>query len=386
MKVAVVHDYFMKVGKAEKVAEEIYCMIPDAKLFTTVALPRCMPAGLKDVDVHTSWLQNLPELERYYRFYGLLYPFVVSSMDLSEFELVISSSCFYAKGVKAKQDAIHVCYCHTPMRALWSYDDFLRREPKPSKPILMRALVHGLKRWDEASARQPDHFVANSTIVAERIRKCYGRSAEVIYPPLDTSRFRPSREWEDYYVVLSRLIPYKRIDLVVQACTKLRRKLLVIGAGPDRLQLESIAGPNVTFLGHTSDEIVEYHLSRCRALIFPSEEDFSLAPLKAAAAGRPTIAYRAGGAMESVVENATGIFFDGQTAEHVTEAIERFEHQEWSSGLIRLYAERFGVEVFQDRFRSFMERIGAPLPTKRAKAAAVSRAFAYAAAETVSKE
>jgi glycosyltransferase involved in cell wall biosynthesis len=365
MKSALVHDYFTQLGKAEKIAEEIYCILPDASLFATVAFPQCMPARLKHTNVHTSWLQSLPQIERYYRLYFLLNPLGVSSIDLSEYDLVISSSSSYAKGVNASRDAIHVCYCHTPMRWMWRYDDHSQRESfGRSQGLLSRTLIRKLKHWDEALSRQPDHFIANSKIGAERIKKCYGRCAEVIHPPINTDRFRRSPEREDYYVVLSRLVPYKRIDLAVQACTELRRKLLVIGAGPDRERLESMAGPTVAFMGYTSDERVEHYLSRCRALLFPGEEDFGMAPLEVAAAGRPTIAYRAGGALETVIENTTGIFFDEQTPEHLAEAIERFERQEWSPDLIRLHSEGFSAENFQHRFRSFLRRIGAPLPAK----------------------
>lgn len=338
-------------------------MMPDASLFTTVAFPPCMPTRLKHVDVQASWMQKLPWIEKYYRFYFLLYPFGVSSMDLSEYDLVLSSSSSYAKGVNASRDAIHVCYCHTPMRWVWSYDDYSRRDlfGGPQR-LILKGLVRALRHWDEAASRQPDHFVANSKVVAERIRKSYGRCSEVIHPPIDTGRFHPSREREDYYVVLSRLVSYKRLDLAVQACTQLRRKLLVIGKGPDRVRLASMAGPTITFVGRASDREVECYVSRCRALIFPGEEDFGMAPLEVAAAGRPTIAYRSGGAVETVIENATGIFFDEQTPEHLAEAIVRFEQQEWSPDLIRRHSEGFSVEIFQDRFRSFLRRIGAPMP------------------------
>ena len=361
-KIAVVHDYFTQLGGAEKVAEELCRAIPNPALFATVAFPECMPGRLQNKAVHTSWMQNLPWIDKYYRFYFLLYPFGVSSMDLSEYDLVISSSSSYAKGVRTSRDAIHVCYCHTPMRWVWSYDDYSRRDSfGHAQRTVLRTLVRGLRYWDEAASRQPDHFVANSKVVAERIRKAYGRCSEVIHPPIDTHRFRPSREPGEYYIVLSRLVSYKRIDLAVDACTALGRKLLVIGDGPDRARLESVAGPTVTFVGRAPDEEVDYHVSRCRALIFPGEEDFGMAPLEVAAAGRPTIAYRAGGAVETVVENVTGIFFDQQDPDSVAEAILRFEMQEWSPDAIRRHSELFSVEIFQDRFRSFLRRIGAPV-------------------------
>jgi glycosyltransferase involved in cell wall biosynthesis len=365
IKIAVVHDYFTQLGGAEKVAEELYSMFPNASLFATVAFPQCMPSRLSHVRVHTSWMQNLPRIQKSYRLYFLVYPLGVSSVNLSGYDLVISSSSSYAKGVKTSRDAIHVCYCHTPMRWAWSYDDYARRDSfGTSQRLVLKALARALRHWDEAASRQPDHFVANSKVVADRILKSYGRSSEVIYPPINTARFRPSKEHGDYYVVLSRLVSYKRLDVAVQACTKLRKKLLVIGDGLDRERLESMAGPTVTFVGRASDQDVEYHVSRCRALIFPGEEDFGMAPLEVAAAGRPTIAYRAGGALETVIENSTGIFFDKQTPEHLAEAIQHFERQDWSPDVIRRHSEGFSAEIFQDRFRSFLRRIGAPVPDR----------------------
>jgi glycosyltransferase involved in cell wall biosynthesis len=363
MKIAVVHDYFTQLGGAEKVAEELYCaMPPNAALFATVAFPDCLPARLKSVKVHISWMQNLPFIDKYYRSYFLLYPFGVSSLDLTGYDLVVSSSSSYAKGVKTSRDAIHVCYCHTPMRWVWNYDDYSRRDSFRSlQRTVLKTLVRGLRYWDEAASRQPDHFVANSKLVAERIKKTYGRCSEVIHPPIDTDRFVPSNSWEDYYIVLSRLVSYKQLDLAVQTCTALRRKLLVIGTGPDRERLQALAGPTIIFTGRLSDSEVEHLVPRCRALIFPGEEDFGMAPLEVAAAGRPTIAYRAGGALETIIENVTGCFFDRQSPDHLAEAIERFEKQEWSPQLMRRHSQNFSIQVFHERFHSFLRRIGAPL-------------------------
>jgi glycosyltransferase involved in cell wall biosynthesis len=363
MKIAVIHDYFTQLGGAEKVAEELYRMLPDPALFATVAFPDCMPGQLKDVLVHTSWMQNLPGIERYYRLYFLLYPFAVSDIDLSDYDLVLSSSSGYAKGVRTGRDAIHVCYCHTPMRWVWSFDNYSRRESlRLGTRTFLPMLIRALKLWDQGASRQPDHFVANSKVVADRILRNYGRSAEVIHPPIDTSRFRPTGdEPEDFYLVLSRLVSYKRIDLAVRACTALGKKLVVIGHGPDREALQAIAGPTVSFLGRAPDADVEYLVPRCKALLFPGEEDFGMAPLEVAATGRPTIAYRAGGALETIVENETGIFFDHQTPEDLAKAIERFEGQQWSSEVLTKHAEGFGVRIFQDRFCSFLRRIGVPL-------------------------
>jgi glycosyltransferase involved in cell wall biosynthesis len=362
MKIAMVHDYFTQLGGAEKVAEELYNMLPNADLFATVALKNKMPDTLRNVPIRTSWMQRLPKMSEYYRLYFPLYPAAVRSLDLSGYDLVISSSSGYVKGVRASSDAIHVCYCHTPMRWVWSFDSYSARESfGAGVRTVLPALIRSLRSWDEGAARQPDHFVANSKTVAARIQRAYGRSAEVIVPPIDIRRFKPSKEQGDYYVVLSRLVPYKRIDLAVSACTQLGRKLVVIGSGTALESLKAHAGPTIQFLGRASDEDVEFYVARCRALIFPGEEDFGMAPVEVAAAGRPTIAFRGGGAMETVVEDVTGVFFDEQTTEALVDAIERFEAREWSSSVMRRHAEGFSAEVFRERFTKFLRRIGAPI-------------------------
>ena len=363
MKIAVVHDYFTQLGGAEKVAEELVRMLPSADLHATVALPECMPPELRGVPVNTSWMQNLPGMRRYYRVYFLLYPLALPSLDLSGYDLVLSSSSGYAKGVRTNRDAIHVCYCHTPMRWAWSFENYSAREDMGvAKRLLLPHLVRGLRQWDVGASRQPDHFIANSKTVAARILHAYGRIAEVIHPPIDVERFRPTQEQDDYYIVLARLVSYKRIDLAVQACNLLGRRLLVIGDGPDRARLMTNAGPTISFLGLLSNAAVEHYAARCRALIFPGEEDFGMAPLEIAAAGRPTIAYRAGGAVETIIDGVTGIFFDRQEPKDLAEAIARFERIEWNPAILRRHAENFGTNVFQARFSFFLAKVGAPIP------------------------
>jgi glycosyltransferase involved in cell wall biosynthesis len=362
VRIAVVHDYFTQMGGAEKVAEELYNMLPGADLFATVAVQSKMPETLKHVPVHTSWMQKLPGLSKYYRLYFPLYPFAVRSLDLSEYDLVVSSSSGYVKGVQVNPNALHVCYCHTPMRWVWSFDSYSSREKfNGGVRAVLPSLISGLRVWDEGAAREPDHFIANSQAVSERIMRAYGRHSEVIVPPIDIHRFRVSSEQDDYYVVLARLVPYKRIDLAVSAFTAMNKKLIVIGSGPALESLKADAGPTIHFAGRLPDHEVEQCIARCRALIFPGEEDFGMAPVEVAAAGRPTIAFRAGGATESIVENLTGLFFDEQTTESLIEAVERFERQEWSPQLIRTHAEGFSTEVFQARFKHFLRRVGAPV-------------------------
>ena len=362
MRIALVHDYFTQLGGAEKVAEELYQVLPHAELFATVALRDKMPRALQDVPVQTSWMQHLPKLSTLYRLYFPLYPMAVSSLDLSPYDLVVSSSSGYVKGVRANLNAIHVCYCHTPMRWAWSFDSYSARESfHGGLRMVLSTLVRGLRMWDEGAARQPDHFIANSKAVAARIERAYGRYAEVIVPPIDVDRFKLSCEQDDYYVVLARLVPYKRIDLAVSAFTQMRKRLIVIGTGSAMERLKSHAGPTIEFVGRASDEDVEKYLAKCRALIFPGEEDFGMAPLEVAAAGRPTIAFQAGGALETIIDGETGVFFDKQTTDAVIEAVRRFELQSWSAERIRRHAEGFSREIFQERFTTFLRRIGMPL-------------------------
>ena len=362
MRIAVVHDYFTQMGGAERVAEELVCMLPGASLHTTVALPDLMPAGLADRKVNTSWMQWLPSMREYYRLYFPLYPLAVRSLDLSHYDLVVSSSSGYAKGVRTNPEAVHVCYCHTPMRWAWSLASYTAQESANlAKSLLLPPMMRALRSWDKRASRYPDHFVANSKTVAARIQSAYGRTAEVIHPPIDVNRFRPSSQQEDYYLVLARLISYKRIDLAIEACALLGRRLLVIGDGPDRERLMANAPATVTFLNRLSDHEVEHYAARCRALLFPGEEDFGMAPLELAAAGRPTIAYRAGGAAETIIDGVTGIFFERQDATALAQAIERFERQEWSSPQLRSHAEGFSLDVFKSRFREFLARVGAPI-------------------------
>jgi glycosyltransferase involved in cell wall biosynthesis len=363
MKIAVVHDYFTQMGGAEKVAEELYRMAPGATLVSTVALEDRMPATLHGATVQTSWMQRMPGMKKYFRLYFLFYPLAVRSLDLSRYDLVLSSSSGYAKGVHTHRDALHVCYCHTPMRWAWNFNEYSAREHMGlARKTVLPALISMLRRWDKGASRQPDHFIANSQTVAKRIAQVYGRAAEVIHPPVDVDRFRVSSEQDDYYIVLSRLVSYKRIDLAVKACTLLNRQLIVIGEGTNRKQLMEQAGPTVKFMGRLSDADVEHFVSRCRALIFPGEEDFGIAPLEVAAAGRPCIAYRAGGALETILDGDTGLFFDEQTPEALAACIEEFERRDWSPVALQLHARNFRREVFQERMRHFLDRAGCPLP------------------------
>jgi glycosyltransferase involved in cell wall biosynthesis len=363
MKTAVVHDYFTQMGGAEKVAEELCKMFPDASLVTLVAFQSMLPDSLKHVPLQTSWMQSLPGMEKYYRLFFMLYPYAATSIDLSEYDLVVSSSSSYAKGIRAGSNTMHVCYCHTPTRWVWSFDSYSQREAmNPAVKACAAKMIEFLRGLDSNAAQQPDHFIANSQATAKRIQQVYGRAAEIIHPPINIDRFTPNtHESHGYYLVLSRLVSYKRIDLAIEACSRMNRKLLIVGDGPHKKALMEKAAPCVTFCGRLSDAVVDELIISSRALIFPGEEDFGMTPLELAASGRPTIAYRAGGAMETVIDGVTGTFFDEQTVEDVMSAIERFEAQSFSPEVLRRHAEKFSVGVFREKMANFLARVGAPI-------------------------
>jgi glycosyltransferase involved in cell wall biosynthesis len=357
-RIALVHDYFVQIGGAERVAEAMHNSFPSAPIYTTVALPQSLPHRLRTADIRTSSLQKLPALDRCFRHYFMLYPFAVEHFDLSQYDLIFSSSSGYAKGVHRRRNAIHVCYCHTPMRWVWRYEDYVARErfgwiARTTLPLLLC----GLRRWDLRASQQPNYYIANSRLVANRIRQIYGREALVIPPPIDVNRFQMSNDVADYYLVLSRLMPYKRIDLAIEACKRTNRRLVVIGDGPDRPRLEALADDRIEFLGRQPDEIVNYYASRCRALLFPGEEDFGMAPLEANAAGRPVIAYRGGGAVETVEEGTTGVFFNQPDSRALAEAIEKLESLRWDQYVLRHHAEKFDQTVFAFRVLQFLASV-----------------------------
>jgi glycosyltransferase involved in cell wall biosynthesis len=357
-RIALFQDYLAQFGGAERVTEAIHRSLPEADLCTTLSVPEKMSPYLRNLETKTTWMQHLPAKSKLYRHYFLLYPFAVGSAHLKDYDLVVSSCCGYAKGVKRGDNAIHVCYCHNPMRWVWRFEEYVAREKfgTPTK-LALQMMVRGLRQWEIRAARRPDYFIANSHIVANRLKSAFGIDATVIEPPIDTSRFWISKNVDDYYLTLARLNSYKRIDLAVEACTRTGRKLVVIGDGPDRERLQAMAGPTVTFLGRQPDREVNRYASRCRALIFPGEEDFGMAPLEINAAGRPVVAYGAGGATETVIESVNGILFHEQTPDSLIDALERCEQTAWNPATMRKIAQRYDIHLFQERFLNFLCKV-----------------------------
>jgi glycosyltransferase involved in cell wall biosynthesis len=357
-RIALFQDYLAQMGGAERVTEALHQTLPEADLYTTFAIPEKLSPYLRETRPKTTWMQFLPAKSKLYRHYFMLYPFAIETARLDNYDLIVSSCCGYSKGLKRRPGAVHVCYCHNPMRWVWRFQEYIARERFGNvTKAALDFMVKRLKSWETRAASRPDYYIANSHIVAERLRSSFGIDAEVIEPPIVTSRFSLRKEIRDYYLILSRLVPYKRIDLAIEACTRTGRQLMVIGDGSDRARLESLAGPTVKFLGRQSDEVVNRHAGRCRALIFPGEEDFGMAPLEINAAGRPVIAYGAGGATETVIENVNGVLFQEQTVASLIQALEKYESQTWNPSAIRCNAQRYDVSVFQERLLHFLSRV-----------------------------
>jgi glycosyltransferase involved in cell wall biosynthesis len=350
MKTALVHDWLVTRGGAENVLEEIYNLYP-SPIFTLLH-NNLMP----DKTVHTSFLQKVPFASSFHRYLLPLFPTAIEQFDLSEFDLILSSSHAVAKGVKRREGQLHICYCHTPMRYAWDLEKQYVEGLGSLKRVAAKAVLKRLRNWDLKSSDRVDEFIANSCYVKSRIERVYGREAQVIYPPVATDRFFLSKQKEDFYVTLCRLVSYKRVDVMVEAFRRMpHRKLIVIGDGPEREKLEKMAPPNVEFKRGLSDEQVARHLSVAKGFIFAAEEDFGIAPVEAQASGTAVIAYGKGGVLESVVEGKTGLFFKEQTAQSLEEAVERFERCQFDGERVQEQARKFGVERFRREFKHFID-------------------------------
>jgi glycosyltransferase involved in cell wall biosynthesis len=319
--------------------------------------PEKMSATIRGLDIRTSFMQRLPLVTRNHQPFLLLYPLAFESFDLSGYDIVISNSSAFSKGVITPPDTLHISYCLTPMRWVWNYHAYVERERLGTAArLVLPAAISQLRSWDVATAQNVDRFLAISRTVAARIRKYYRRDSTVIYPPVNCDAFRLTfARAEDYYLIVSRLIPYKRIDLAVDAFTRLGIRLKIVGSGGRDLDaLRGRAGRNVEFVGRVSDDELKQLYAGCRALVFPGEEDFGIAPLEANASGRPVIAYAGGGALDTVVDGRTGVLFEEQQVDCLIEAIRRAETTAWDSDELRAHAQRFDSAVFRDQLQQFV--------------------------------
>jgi len=364
MRVALVHDWLTGMRGGERCLEAFCELFPEADLFTLLHVPGTVSPVIERRRITTSFVQRLPDVERRYRAYLPLFPLAVRGFVLRGYDLVLSSSHCVAKAARPGPGALHVCYCFTPMRYVWDLAADYRRTAGPLVRALMPPVAAALRRWDRATATRVHHFVAISRFVADRIRRCYGREADVIYPPVDVGRFEPGEGPGEFYLVVSALAPYKRVDLAVEAATRLGRRLLVVGTGPEERRLRALAGPTVEFLGWRSDAEVAGLYRRCRAVLFPGVEDFGIVPLEALAAGRPVIAYAAGGALETLVGledgvgEPTAVFFAEQTVDALVDAIRRFEANasRFDPKALRRRAEPFDRARFKAEMAAYLEQ------------------------------
>jgi glycosyltransferase involved in cell wall biosynthesis len=352
MRTALVHDWLTGMRGGEKVLEVLCERFPDAELFTLLHVRGSVSSAIEGRPIHTSALQRLPGVKHYYRECLPSFPSLIERFDLGRFDLVISSSHCVAKSVLTRPGTVHVCYCHTPMRYAWDqFDAYFgpRRLGRPASWV-MRKVMNRLARWDRETADRPQRYVTNSQHVAGRIRRYYNREATVVYPPVDTDFFRPdSAAPEPYALVVSALVPYKRLDLAIDACRLARMPLTIVGSGPERAALERLAGASdVRFLGRQTDEEVRTLYRRAAVVILPGEEDFGIVPVEAQACGRPVVAYARGGALETVVSGETGVLVNEATPEAFAAGIRHTVDRRFDSANIRRHAERFSRKRFGD--------------------------------------
>lgn len=360
LKVALVHDWIVRPGGGERVLWTMHEAFPDAPIYTSIYRPEGLPQFL-ECDVRSSYLGRWPFTKVSHQFFSSLRSSVFESFDFRDYDVVISSSSAEAKGVLTGPETLHICYMYTPTRYYWSeYQEYLTRPGfgrlSGVVQALMPIVVSGRRQWDFAAAQRPDRVIAISLNVAARIEKYYRRTPDaVIYPPIEIEQFRPGPEKPSGFLVVSRLIPYKRIDLAVEACRRLSRPLTVVGGGGELDNLRRLAGPHTTFVGTVDDVTLARHLRSAEALLFPGEEDFGMVPLEAMACGRPVIAFGKGGAVESVIDGKTGVLFAEQSVDSLIDAIERFDQMEFDPVVARTQAEQFATRAFVDALTTYVD-------------------------------
>jgi glycosyltransferase involved in cell wall biosynthesis len=360
-KVAIVHDWLPLYGGAERVLEQMLNIFPQAEVFSLIdAIPAEQRGFLQNRRVHTSFVQKLPGGKTRYRSFFPLMPLAVEQFDLSPYHLVISSSHSFAKGVLTGPDQRHLCYCHSPIRYAWDMQhQYLEQTglTKGWKSWLVRVLLHYVRLWDHRTGAGVDAFAANSAYIARRIMKTYRREAEVIYPPVAVQEFEPIEKKENFYLTASRMVPYKRIDLIAEAFSRMPEKqLIIIGDGPEMERVRAKAGANVNLLGFQDNRVLRSHLQRAKAFVFAAEEDFGILPVEAQACGTPVIAFGRGGVAETVKPAETGMLFHEQSTESLVNAVQEFEKMSFISAEVRRQAERFSEEVFRKHFAHFVRR------------------------------
>lgn len=358
MRVALVHDYLNQYGGAERVLESFCEIWPDAPIFTLIYDKKRTGGAFEGRRIKTSFLQKLPFIKSHHRPFLMFMPLAIEAMDFSKYDLVISDSASFAKGAIVHPKTLHICYCHTPTRYLWddshkyirdfNYPGFIKK----AIPFFMNYL----RVWDHTASQRPDRFIANSQFIASRIQKYYRVSAEVIYPPVNKNLYHISEKTEDFFLIVARLLAYKRVDIAIRAFNTLGLKLKIVGNGPELKRLKRMAGPTIEFLGLVTDAKLSDLYSKCQAFIFPQEEDFGLTAVEAMAAGRPVVAFAAGGALEIIKEGVSGIFFEAQNPKSLVGAIKKMSQQNFEPEEIRRQAVQFDKEIFKQKIKDFVEK------------------------------
>ena len=351
-RIAIVHDWLTTMRGGEKVLEAICGLFPNADLYTLIHRKGSTSPTIEGMPIHTSFIQHLPFAGRIHRYYLPLFPAAMERFELADYDLVISSHHCVAKGVRTPPETLHICYCHTPMRYLWTLYDEYFGEGKAGfiTRLGVQMFLGYLRRWDVRTAQCPKHFVANSGHVRRRIREIYHRESEVVHPPVDVGSFVPSHVNDRYYLVAGALVPYKRVDLAVEAFNRTGERLVIAGEGPDLIRLKRTAKQNIEFVGWQTDAQLRVLYSGCRVLVFPGEEDFGIVPLEAMASGKPVIAFGKGGALETVVDGVTGLLFANQSVDSLLDAIRRCSSRDFEPEVLRKHALKFDRSVFLERF------------------------------------
>ena len=359
MKLALVHDWLNQIGGAEDVLDDLVKHYPDSPIYTSIFAPDLMPARYQDYDIRTLWIDKLPAIHKHHQPYLPFYPLAWDRLDLSDYDVILSNKSGFCHGLHFDKSSVHICYCLAPTRYVWQLEHYIAREGLGKMiELALRPMIALMRRWDYAAAQRVTHFIAISTEIQDRIQTYYNRESTIIFPPVDTSRFQPvpASEVEDYFLVVSRLIPYKRIDLAVQVATELGLPLKVGGKGRDMERLKAMAGETVEFLGYVPDEDLPQLMAKCKAFLFPGLEDFGITPVQAQSAGRPVIAYKGGGALDTVIAGVTGEHFDEMTVESLKAVMQNFDTNRYNSTQIREHALKFDTKIFISQIDAFIEQ------------------------------
>lgn len=366
MRVALIHDWLTGMRGGERVLEAVCKIYPEADIHTLFHFRGKVSPTIESHRIQSSFLQYSPFLNRYYRYHLPIFPHAIKTLNLHSYDLILSFSHCVAHGAPTKPTQCHICYCFTPMRYIWDqYDTYFRNAPWPMRKLILPRTIKHLRQWDRNASRQVNAYLTSSHLVHSRIQKYYNRQAEIVAPPVDSDFFTPGNKKDDYFLIVSALSPYKRLDLAIQACNRLQLRLKIIGWGPEKRRLQLMAGPTVEFLGRLPDTALLSHYRQCRALLFPGLEDFGITPLEAQACGRPVIAFRGGGVSETVIEPETGIFFEEQTVDSLISAIRRFQSMQFTVDRCRKQADRFSLPRFESQFKSAIEKQVAQFDTHR---------------------